>query len=204
MRGFRFVLVTATLLAGCNSSGGLPTATVDASRSSEAAAGDAPDVSSLDAWEASSTDARSAGDVGTAPEGSTASFTDPNPLPCAGMDAGALCLMGWPDMNHPFTGCCLTNFAQDPLGKCGVLSGSSACVERKRRAMRTRPVRVVVLTSLDVVSGGQGPAASLVTTLGASNTRRYISEGCRARPTMHTAPRIRNGSFARVHGLVFT
>jgi hypothetical protein len=138
MRGVRFVAVSASLLAGCGSGGGAPPGAADGS-AFEAATGEAsadvssPDVpeASRDVADASPPESSAPQDGSAAQDGSTAPFADPNPLPCVGMDPSALCLMGWPDTAHTFTGCCLTAFPQNPQGKCGVSSGSSPCFERK-------------------------------------------------------------------------
>jgi hypothetical protein len=139
----RLAWVTVALLAGCGANDSQGPASNDASEQdifgTDRSAQDdtSREASSPDAAEASPQDGSSSRDAvssqeGSLPlDGSTGPFTDPNPLPCVNMDPTALCLMGWPDNNHTFTGCCLTNFPQNPQGKCGVLSGSSACVERK-------------------------------------------------------------------------
>jgi hypothetical protein len=137
----RRLIAVAGLLFGCGSGGSQNPMSSDASQSDVSAMdGAAPEAGSPESGNPPAPDGgsdtlssqdSSGPDVGPASDGSSMGFTDPNPSPCAGMDAGALCLMGWPDISHPFTGCCLTTFPQDPQGKCGVSSGASACYERK-------------------------------------------------------------------------
>jgi hypothetical protein len=127
MRDARFLVVATGLLAGCGPSGGATgPGESDASIDVPSSGDTSTDASGPNPLEASSSDSSS-----TTRDASGAPFADPNPLPCVGMDASTLCLMGWPDMSHPFTGCCLTTFPQDPQGKCGVASGTSPCFERK-------------------------------------------------------------------------
>jgi hypothetical protein len=153
MRGGGLLALTAMVLFGCGGSGGQASTPGDASSGSatsgsatvndgaatsstsdsatEASASDAPRAAdsltpdAADAQRSSPSDGSAVGDT------SSAAFTDPNPLPCAGVDPSALCLMGWTDTSHTFTGCCLTTFAQDPQGKCGLSAASSPCIERK-------------------------------------------------------------------------
>jgi hypothetical protein len=126
-------VMTVGFLVGCGSGGGEPSVANDASSIPSGSDGSQQDATGPGSANdgAFPSDAGSRPETGSGFDGSAASFTDPNPLPCVGTDAGALCLVGWPDTNHTFTGCCLTSFVQDSQGKCGVSSGSSACFERK-------------------------------------------------------------------------
>jgi hypothetical protein len=135
MRSVSLLAVMASLSMACSSSGAMPP---DAGDSSAAEASFVTEASPIeetsplaDTAGGSSLDSSSTREAGSAEDGNSTSFADPNPLPCTGMDPSALCRMGWPDTAHSFTGCCLTGFAQNTQGKCGVSAGSSACIERK-------------------------------------------------------------------------
>jgi hypothetical protein len=132
MRLRGLLVPTAIVLAGCGADGKHWSTPYDASTNStsndsaaEATASDVNEAGNRVGSDAPNTDGSAPGDV------STASFVDPDPLPCAGMDPSTLCLMGWTDTQHTFTGCCLTTLAREPQGKCGISAASSPCVERK-------------------------------------------------------------------------
>ena len=129
--GRRFFAGAITFVAGCASASPEPSKVPDASSIADADT-QSPDVDTQSADVAAGT----MGDGSTSYDGADAvatpqDFTDPNPLPCAGMDPGSLCLTGWTITTHPFVGCCIANLSGDPGGKCGVSLDSSACVERK-------------------------------------------------------------------------
>jgi hypothetical protein len=123
-------MLTGIAVAGCSAGGGQAAAN-DASSiaTPNDASSEVGTADLIDAGKAATSDSAtgaSGGDAGRVP------FTDPNPLPCAGMDASALCLMGWPATFSTYVGCCRMDLPQEPQGKCGVSSpGSTACVERK-------------------------------------------------------------------------
>jgi|HubBroStandDraft_6_1064221.scaffolds.fasta_scaffold507497_2 hypothetical protein len=156
-----FFAFSAAVLDGCSANSpaaGTASSPNDAS-SGDSAAGNATDAATSSATTTSTTDATSeaasdatvssindaAGDAtsdasafGDVPVSAltdaSRAFTDPNPLPCVGVNAAATCLEGYQDETGglvTWTGCCLTDLASEPKGKCGVADPNNTCVERK-------------------------------------------------------------------------
>jgi hypothetical protein len=123
------LLGTFLSFAGCGSADGSP----DASSAGSAGNGGTMQTAGTGGSAGTGGLAGNAGTAGTAGTTQTA-FTDPNPMPCGAADADVACRVGWQDPSGgqlQWTGCCLTSFAQNPDGKCGISLNGGECVERK-------------------------------------------------------------------------